>query len=78
MITDDNVFADNEPYMDGFEGKGNAGANNFSESGNIDLSFGSIEVSQLEIKYFFTNDAISNPGSQKIGISDLNFQVQSV
>ena len=63
--------------MNGFEGRGNGGANDYSEAGNITLNFGTTEVSSLEIKYFFTDDAISNPKSQKIGISDLNFQVQS-
>ena len=72
IVTGDNVFADNETYMNGFEGRGNA--NDSSESGNIAISFGSTEVSSLEIKYFSTDDAISNPGSQKIGISDLSFQ----
>ena len=69
----DNVFADNETYMNGFEGRGNA--NNLSETGNIGLNFGNTEVSVLEIQYFSTDDAVSNPGSQRIGISDLSFQV---
>ena len=69
-----NVMADNEPYMNGFEGRGTSGANSSSEGGNIEISFGSTEVSTLEVKYFSTDDAISNPGSQKIGISDLSFQ----
>ncbi len=77
ITTGDNVFADNETYMDGFEGRGNAGANNSSEGGNINLNFGSTEVSSLEIRYFSTDDAIANPGSQKIGLSDLFFQVKS-
>ena len=75
--TGNNVFADNEPYMDGFEGRGNSGANNSSEGGNISINFGTTEVSKLEFRYFSTDDAISNPGSQKIGISDLDFQVKS-
>ncbi|MDJ0688222.1 MAG: M10 family metallopeptidase [Xenococcaceae cyanobacterium MO_188.B32] len=78
ILTGNNVMADNEPYMNGFEGRGNAGANSTSEGGNINISFGSTEVSALEIKYFSTDDAISNPGSQKIGISDLDFQIKSV
>ena len=61
--------------MKGFEGRGNEGADSYSEAGNINISFGSTEVSQLEIEYFSTDDAVSNPSSQKIGISDLNFQV---
>ena len=77
IVTGDKVFADNESYMNGFEGRGNAGANNFSDGGNIDLNFGSTEVSSLEIKYFSTDDANSDPHSQKIGISDLYFQTQS-
>ncbi|MDJ0536085.1 MAG: M10 family metallopeptidase [Xenococcaceae cyanobacterium MO_207.B15] len=75
IVTGDNVFADNETYMDGFEGRGSA--NSSSESGNISISFGSIEVSEIEIQYFSTDDAISDPGSQKIGISDLDFQIKS-
>ncbi len=75
ITTGDNVFADNEPYMDGFEGRGRAGANNSSEEGNINLNFGTTEVKSLEIKYFSTDDAISNPGSQKIGLSDFTFKV---
>ncbi len=77
IVTGENVFADNEPYMDGFEGRGNAGANNSSEGGNISINFGATEVSELEFRYFSTDDAVSNPGSQKIGISDLDFQVKS-
>ncbi|MDJ0742467.1 MAG: M10 family metallopeptidase [Xenococcaceae cyanobacterium MO_167.B27] len=75
IVTGDNVFADNETYMNGFEGRGSA--NSSSESGDISISFGSIEVSELEIQYFSTDDAISDPGSQKIGISDLDFQIKS-
>ena len=71
IVTGDNVFADNETYMNGFEGRG--AANNFSENGNISLNFGNTEVSNLEIKYFSTDDAISNPKTQSIGISDLYF-----
>ncbi|MDJ0745941.1 MAG: DNRLRE domain-containing protein [Xenococcaceae cyanobacterium MO_167.B27] len=74
ILTGENVFGDNETYMNGFEGRGSA--NSTSESGNISLNFGSTEVSQIEIKYFSTDDALSDPGNQKIGISDLHFQVQ--
>ena len=77
IVTGSNVMADNERYMKGFEGRGNTGVDNNSEDGNIEISFGSTEVSSLEIKYFSTDDAISNPDSQKIGISDLDFQVKS-
>ena len=73
IVTGDNVYADNETYMNGFEGRGSA--NSSSESANISLNFGSTEVSELEIKYFSTDDAISNPRNQKIGISDLGFQI---
>ena len=73
ITLEDNVLADNETYMDGFEGRGNT--NNLSETGNIRLNFGNTEVSVLEIQYFSTDDAVSNPGSQRIGISDLSFQV---
>ena len=75
VVTGKNVFADNESYMNGFEGRGSA--NSSSEDANINISFGSTEVSTLEIKYFSTDDAISNPKAQRIGISDLDFQVQS-
>ena len=77
LQTGNKVMADNEPYMNGFEGRGDSGADNSSEGGNINISFGRTEVSELEIQYFSTNDAVSDPGSQKIGISDLDFQVQS-
>ncbi len=77
ITTGENVFEDNESYMNGFEGRGNTGANNNSEGGNINLNFGNTEVSSLEFKYFSTDDAISNPGSQKIGLSDFGFQIQS-
>ncbi|MDJ0636835.1 MAG: M10 family metallopeptidase [Xenococcaceae cyanobacterium MO_188.B29] len=77
IVTGNNVMADNERYMKGFEGRGNTGVDSNSEEGNIEISFGSTEVSSLEIKYFSTDDAISNPDSQKIGISDLDFQVKS-
>ncbi len=74
IVTGDNVFADNETYMNGFEGRDPA--DNSSENGNISLNFGSTEVSYLEIKYFSTDDAISNPNHQSIGISDMYFQIQ--
>ncbi|MGK7937440.1 MAG: M10 family metallopeptidase [Xenococcaceae cyanobacterium] len=74
--TGSNVMTDNEPYMKGFEGRGNEGADSYSEGGNINISFGSTEVSSLEIKYFSTDDAVSNPSGQKIGLSDLDFQTQ--
>ncbi len=73
IITGQNVIPDNEMYMNGFEGRGNA--NDSSEAGNITLNLGNTKVSVLEIEYFSTDDAISNPGGQKIGISDLSFQV---
>ena len=72
IITGNGVLADDEIYMNGFEGIHSA--NSHSESGNIALDFGSTEVSQVEIKYFSSDDAISNPSHQHIGISDLSFQ----
>nr|MDJ0649632.1 hypothetical protein [Xenococcaceae cyanobacterium MO_188.B19] len=72
IVTGNSVFADNEPYMNGFEGRNSA--NSHSESGNIALDFRGTEVSEIEIKYFSTDDAISNPSHQHIGISDLSFQ----
>ena len=66
------VFLDNESYMDGFEaGTTSASAN--QETGNIDLDFGSQPVSSVRIRYFSTDDAVGNPSSQFIGISDLIF-----
>ena len=65
------VKLDNERNFKGFEGRRNAG--NPSKSGNIHVSLGSRAASEVEIFYSSTDDAISNPGKQSIGISDLHW-----
>ena len=74
--TGSSVLAANESGINGFEGQSSASSS--SEDGNIKLSFGSIEISELEIRYFSTEDAVNNPSGQKIGISDVDFQFESV
>ena len=74
ILTGNNVSPDDETYMNGFEGIGNAG--NTSDSANLKISFGSTQIHELEIKYFSTDDAIANPNRQKIGISDLHFNTK--
>ncbi len=76
-LVGNNVAANDETYMNGFEGTGNAVKTD--DSANIDIHFGSTEkVSELEIKYFSSNraidDAIFDPKNQYIGISDFSFQ----
>jgi len=71
------IFLDNETYMDGFEA-GNAGASSNQTTGNIDFDFGTDVVDSLTIKYFTTDDAIDNPVSQFIGLSDLSFEAVAV
>ncbi|QEG23928.1 PEP-CTERM sorting domain-containing protein [Mariniblastus fucicola] len=65
-------FLDNEAYMDGFEA-GNVGAASDETTGNIGFNFGSEIIDTLTIRYFTTDDAVNNPASQFIGISDLQF-----
>ncbi len=63
---------DDETYMHGFEG------NRFNSPdglglGNINFNFGATQITSLRIKYFSTDDADSDPGGQKLGLSDLMF-----
>lgn len=69
------VKLDNESYMKGFEGRGSA--SNSSNSANIEVNLGSTEISQIEIFYFSTDDAQSDPSKQTIGISDLTWDTPS-
>jgi hypothetical protein len=66
------LFLDNETYMDGFEA-GNASAASTQDVGNIGFDFGDEPIETITIRYFSTDDAIANPASQFIGISDLQF-----
>ncbi len=66
------VQLDDESYMTGFEGISSA-ANKSSTSANIQVDLGSRKVSEVEIFYFSTDDAISDPSKQSIGISDLHW-----
>jgi len=66
------VIEDNEAGFDGFEGiPQSAGAN--ETTGNIDFDFGLLEINSISIRYFSTDDAIANPASQFIGLSDIQF-----
>lgn len=66
------VKLDNESYMKGFEGK-SAANNTTSASGNIQVNLGSSAISKVDIFYSSTDDAPLNPGTQSIGISDLQW-----
>ncbi len=66
------VALDTKSYMDGFEGGATTVAAN-DPSGNIDLQFGAIPISNITIRYFATDDALGDPFSQFIGISDMAF-----
>ena len=66
-----NVGEDDESEFDGFEGTGESSTS--QDHANIDLSFGSIGVLAIRIKYFSSDDAIANPSDQEIGISDLSY-----
>jgi len=63
---------DNESYMNGWEGYG-SNASDSQTIGNIDFDFGNLYITSLRIRYFSTDDASSNPGGQKGGLSDLTF-----
>ncbi len=63
---------DNESYMHGFEGYGSSAAGSGTQ-GNIDFDFGQTAITTLRIRYFSTDDADSNPGGQRVGLSDLSF-----
>lgn len=71
-----NVGLDNEPSMNGFEGLGSAAAN--QTLANVDFNFGGTLVDSLTIRFFTIDDAIGNPFSQSIGVSDLSFTPTSV
>jgi len=71
------IFLDNETYMDGYEA-GNATAASNETTGNIDFTFGAEVIDTMTIRYFSTDDAVSDPGSQFIGISDLSFNAVAV
>lgn|GEM_PF-3615684 len=64
------VTTDNESYFQGWEGD-NSNSDTNQNYGNINLNFNGISVTSIAIRFFSTDDADSNPGSQKIGISDL-------
>ena len=70
------VKLDNESYMRGFEGRSNA--NKYSTAANIQVDLGSRAVSKVDIVYFSTDDAQSDPGGQSIGISDLSWDALGV
>ncbi len=71
------VFLDNETYMDGFEsGTTSAAANEVT--GNINLDFGALDINSIMIRYRSTDDAVANPASQFIGISDLVFNPTAI
>ncbi len=71
------VFLDNETYMDGFEA-GTTSASATQEIGNIDLDFGAQPINSITIRYFSTDDAVADPSSQFIGISDLMFSSTAI
>jgi hypothetical protein len=64
------VSTDNEFGFTGWEGVNGAAATN-QNYGNLNLNFNGIGVNTIRIRFFSTDDANSDPGSQKIGISDL-------
>lgn len=72
VTTNSTNGVDNESYMHGWEGYG-SNASNSQTIGNIDFDFGSLRINYLRIRYFSTDDADSNPGGQKGGISDLTY-----
>ena len=65
------VALDNESDIDGFEGIGNAEIG--ETKGNLLLDFKNESITSIRIEYFSTNDAISNPEDQYIGITDITF-----
>ena len=72
VTTNSTNGVDNESYMHGWEGYG-SNASNGQTIGNIDFDFGSVRINYLRIRYFSTDDADSDPGGQKGGISDLTY-----
>ncbi len=64
------VVIDNETGFTGWEGDPTAAATN-QNYGNVNLNFNGVSVNSITIRFFSTDDAENDPGSQKIGISDL-------
>ena len=67
------VITDDETYFEGWEGNNTSSATN-QINGNVKLNFTGISISSVTIRFFSTDDANGyggDPGSQKIGISDL-------
>lgn len=70
--TGSNVQTDNESYMTGYESNGNNAAES-STIGNLAFDFTGTAINDITIRYRTTDDAKTNPDSQRIGISDLSF-----
>lgn len=65
------IAIDNEPGYEGFEGFTGRTATDTQTIGNLGVDFGALGVTDVTLRYFSTDDAISNPAGQRIGISDL-------
>lgn len=68
------VFADNESYMDGWEGSSSETQGTTDSEGNLVFDFGDNAVDSIVIKYFSTDDAPNNPDGQEIGLADLEWK----
>lgn len=66
------VFLDDESYMQGFEAE-TTSSSATQTLGNIDFDFGLLWVNQLRIVYRTTDDALSNPSAQFIGLGDMAY-----
>ncbi len=64
------VRTDDEGYFVGWEGTLSNAATN-QNYGNLDINLTGIAVTSIQIRYWCADDGNSNPGAQKIGISDL-------
>lgn len=64
------VSTDNESYYVGWEGTRSNSATN-QNYGNLNLNLSGIGITSIRIRYWCADDGDSNPGAQKIGISDL-------
>ncbi len=62
-----NVAADDETFMDGWEGLAPAS----DASANILFDFGNQPVQRIRIEYFSGDDGAANPGAQLAGLSDI-------
>jgi hypothetical protein len=69
------ITLDDEAGYEGFEAWTNRTALDTQTIGNLDLDFGAVAVTFVTIRYFSTDDAISNPAGQRIGVSDLYWEV---